>query len=46
MKATVLHDQDGQWTFAVVLSTGEEAVDRITAFARDEHATSTSRGAP
>jgi predicted DNA-binding protein with PD1-like motif len=36
MKSTLLHESDGRRTFMVVLSTGEDAVERVTAFAREQ----------
>jgi predicted DNA-binding protein with PD1-like motif len=35
MKAVLLHEHDGRRTFAVVLSTGEEAMKALTAFAAE-----------
>ncbi len=36
MKAVLLHEHDGRRTFAVVLSTGDEALTALTAFAVDQ----------
>ena len=35
MRAKLLHESDGQRTFAVVLASGEEAVESLLAFARE-----------
>jgi uncharacterized protein len=36
LKAKLLHESDGQRTFAVVLASGEEACEGLLAFARDQ----------
>ena len=41
MKAVLLHEHDGRRTFAVVLSTGEEAMTALTAFAAEHQVRAT-----
>jgi predicted DNA-binding protein with PD1-like motif len=37
MEAKLIHEQDGQRTFVIVLDTGEEVMNSLSAFAEKEH---------
>ena len=39
MKSKILHEQGGLRTFALVFDTGEEIMDALAGFARDEQLT-------